>query len=432
MGLIPLMRHISALDDRSLALLRVGLGLVLLYNLYDCWLHVDALMGPAGVWPLAEYARHHDMAAHFSLYAVTDGKLGLGILFTAHACCALMLVLGWRTRLASILCWVMTIFLFRRIEPFVFSGDRALAAFLMWGMFLPLGRRLSLDAYFRRQPLEGHRIVSIAGLALVMQLAVIYIIAACAKFHPIWMKDHTALNLLFHNPNWAKPLAAQLTAYPQFLQALTILVPTVELGGMALLLCPVPLVRSLLIVVFALFHVFIFLTIDVSWFSWVMIAAWTALIPASWWPAKEAGKEIRNHVWAERLAAVLLIFVLGWQALKLNAIVVERRPWAWAEFGPSSAMGVYQNWVMFAPHPPLVQMAYYVTNRTTTMLWPQLAQKKGFDGIDSGRWRKYLYVHPPMDLSGLNRYINFRWQQVNGGSQQENWQVYRKEEGIIF
>ena len=57
-----------------------------------------------------------------------------------------MLVLGWKTRFATIASWVLLLSLQNR-NTMILSGEDNLALLLLfWGMFLPLGARYSVDS----------------------------------------------------------------------------------------------------------------------------------------------------------------------------------------------------------------------------------------------------------------------------------------------
>lgn len=73
-----------------------------------------------------------------------------GGLFALAAACAVALLVGWRTRLAALGCWLLLSSLQVRQPLIYIGGDSILRLLLFWGLFLPLSARLSLNAVHGR------------------------------------------------------------------------------------------------------------------------------------------------------------------------------------------------------------------------------------------------------------------------------------------
>ena len=81
---------------------------------------------------------------------MASGSWGwIAFLFAIHLCAGLALMVGWHTRLATAVCWVLTVSLHNRNPLVLHSGDVIIRR-CSSGHFLPLGARWSIDA---RQPL---------------------------------------------------------------------------------------------------------------------------------------------------------------------------------------------------------------------------------------------------------------------------------------
>jgi hypothetical protein len=140
------LRELVSIDLRSLAALRVALALLLLCDLATRapWLRLHH--SDEGVWPRGVA----DAPWHFSLYRL--GGLGTAsVLHAVAALCALLLLAGWRTRLATAASWLLLVSLQVANPLLTNNGDILLRMLLLWGMFLPLGARWSLDARRRRE-----------------------------------------------------------------------------------------------------------------------------------------------------------------------------------------------------------------------------------------------------------------------------------------
>ena len=95
-----------------------------------------------GLGALAEAALHHLLEPVFAAW-------GMGTAWAGGVALAIALLIGWRTRPASLLSWFLLISLLARNPLIVGEGDRLLALLLLWAGFLPLGRHFSVDAITR-------------------------------------------------------------------------------------------------------------------------------------------------------------------------------------------------------------------------------------------------------------------------------------------
>src|SRR5262249_33840418 len=100
----------------------------------------------AGVLPRAALIDQFSGDWAISLH-LANGTTGFqAFLFTLHALCALCLLVGLRTRLATLACWILCCSLHARNPMVLQGGDDLLRVLLFWSLFLPLGARASVDA----------------------------------------------------------------------------------------------------------------------------------------------------------------------------------------------------------------------------------------------------------------------------------------------
>ena len=85
---------------------------------------------------------------------------------------ALLLVLGWHTRAASVVSFLLLVSLVRRNPYACHTGDLLLEALSFWAMFLPLGAHFSLDRLrcFTRAPPEP-RVLTLGTAGVLLQIA---------------------------------------------------------------------------------------------------------------------------------------------------------------------------------------------------------------------------------------------------------------------
>ncbi len=208
LGFLPL-REIFSLDLRSLALMRVGLGFILVFDWLDRLPELVAHYSDAGIVP--RYYEDdqgvirnvitgiHPISIHMFGGAAWFQALlaGLAILF------ALLLIVGWRTPFVTLISWFLLISVHARNPAVMQGGDQLLRMLLFWGMFLPLGACYSMDSSRLgsepRWPFTStaKRILSAASVAYILQLCLVYWYAAAWKWAPEWRTNGTAVYLCF-------------------------------------------------------------------------------------------------------------------------------------------------------------------------------------------------------------------------------------------
>lgn len=154
-----------ALDLRGLALLRAGLGSVLLVDALLRLCSAPLLYADSGLLPRS-VATGLMESARISLH-LANGSAGFAFGLTLlQALAAAALLLGWRTRLASFLCWALAVSAAARHPAIVGAGDALALALLSWSLFLPLAARWSLDAARSRLDDEDPAHFSWAGIVM--------------------------------------------------------------------------------------------------------------------------------------------------------------------------------------------------------------------------------------------------------------------------
>ena len=135
-------RQLLGIDLRSLALLRVGLAFVVIVDLFQRSLDLKAHYSDLGVLP--RWALTHEVADkwHFSIHNLNGTSEFEAILFIAHGIIAFLLLVGFKTRLATVLCWILTVSLQSRNPLILSGGDDLLVLFLLWKTLLRIGARV--------------------------------------------------------------------------------------------------------------------------------------------------------------------------------------------------------------------------------------------------------------------------------------------------
>ena len=334
-----LRERLFGLDLRSLALFRIGVAAVLLVDLARRLGDLRAHYGDDGILPIALLpkpgAGASDILLPFSLHSLGGSPLYQGLLFFVAALAGVALLLGWRTRLATIVAWFLTTSLYARNPLVCQAGDTLLRLFLFWVIFLPWGACWSLDA--RRAPPPPRRVTNVATGALLLQLCAVLWFAALLKFDPAWRRDGDAIYRALAIAEMRTPLGDLLFERRSLMTFLTF--ATLVQEGFVPFLLFVPwktwIFRLLVVASFTLFHLSLALFMELGYFQSLCILGWLALLPSEFWDALELR-------WRRRRAG----------ATKIPATEISQDPVA-SVAAAEPAAAVEGGGTPAAPHPPL-------------------------------------------------------------------------------
>lgn len=395
----------AGIDPRGLAALRIGLAAVLLIDLWTRTAFFSALYTDAGIfprvfmdpWMRSTVAPLHRLGGSFAWQAA---------LFAASAASAVCLLLGWRTRIAAVVSWLLLVSLHSR-QPLVLNfGDDILRMAMFWSLFLPLGRVWSLDA--RRAPAGPDRLAPVCTLATVaylLQIAFVYFFTALLKSGPDWHADGTALYYALHMDAWVTPLGVFLREYPRFLWLVTRATLILELVGPFLLFVPVWWLRTATVLAFWGLHIGIAMSYTLGIFPWTDLVVLMPFLPPRLWDllgGRRAGTELRLRVAADRLAApvwaavaVVLLYVTVYNVDSVRSLALP----SWLT-RTGNFLRVNQQWRMFTPDGPRRDgwfvipgtladgSAVDLSNRGPTLRWER---PERLSATEPFRWQIYMW-----------------------------------------
>lgn len=275
------------IDLRSLAVFRIGLGLLILLDLFGRAQTLREHYTGVGAFPRALAAEYTYDLPLFRIFLWSDAPGVQAALFAVFALLAALLVLGWRTRLVSVLVFCFLASLVRRNHFVCHTGDTWLKALTFWAMFLPLGARWSLDARAGRGATSGPRQLDLATFGVVLQIVLFYWGAGFLKSnYGVWQRGE-AVWIFTHVVEYTRPFGAWLGGFPALCSLLTRATLVLEIGAVFLILFPFAQarVRTLLWFVLAGFHLTLWATIHIGIFQLVCIVANTLLLPSAVWDA---------------------------------------------------------------------------------------------------------------------------------------------------
>jgi uncharacterized membrane protein YphA (DoxX/SURF4 family) len=274
-------RPVSA---RGIAVLRIGLGLVLLDQLVALWPALERLVGPNGMVSV-DAARHQLPVGRWTpLDAIQDPMLLHGLMALA-VLAAVAFVLGWKSRFAGLFCVVFQAWLYQRNPFFMNGGDRVLRLGILYLCAVPCGATWSLDAWLkaRKSPLTGPAsplVPATATWLIRLQLCVIYAWSGAQKAATEVWQQGDALYYALSSGNYARfPHWVDSYLAEAWVQGFLRLSSWGTLGwecSFALLVLW-PRTRRVALVCGLLFHLGIFVTMSVGTFSTatpLLLLAW--------------------------------------------------------------------------------------------------------------------------------------------------------------
>jgi hypothetical protein len=308
--MVPSLLEIFSLDCRSLSLMRILLGLFVLQDVADRSRHAFEHYSHLAFWPMTDAFEHVVGTRSVSLFFVGGSAAFQRIAFASMALVALGFMVGYRSRLCSVLLWLFVLSLHNR-NPFLLdSGDRLLCCVLFWCMFLPLDRRFSVDRALRlwrradrrrersrrrhssndnesddRQH-KSESYVGVASVALLVQLFLFYSLSALRKTAPEW-QNGSAMYYMLSLDQYATPLGHYVLRAPTLTHCLTFVFRALELAIPLCLLAPLFNAQMRIVACAAAiaFHALFGALLELgTWYVVPPLVA-VALLPSRFWTA---------------------------------------------------------------------------------------------------------------------------------------------------
>ena len=230
------------------------------------------------------------------LFFNTDNMTVICGAFAVWMAATVAMLLGWRTRIASILVWLGAMCFLARNPNLKNGGDDTLQVALFLLMISPCGRVLSLD-WLRQirkwRKSEGTSEASIPGSLLrptippwavrlfQLQLCVIYFTTGVAKLRGYTWWYGTSVHNVLNDITMSRWSFAQLPLPIWVTAPLTYASLIFEVFFPLLVLYPKT--RKWTLWFGISFHLGIYATIEVGWFSFYTMAMYAVWIPAGWW-----------------------------------------------------------------------------------------------------------------------------------------------------
>lgn len=285
-----LFQRIFYVDLRTLGLFRIALATLLICDIIERLIHVRLYYTDLGIMPVegiddvfGQSIRWTSLHYHTgSSVALQSGMLIISLAF------ALSMLVGYRTKLSTVITWLLIVSLNRRVPVMCSGGDETIRLMLFWSFFLPTGAWFSVDRWTKRrqgQLLEAsNRFASMGSAAILLQVCFVYWFTTILKLDPVWLGGSAvqiALELDFNT----RPLGLWLASHTTVTKLMTYatlfaeaFMPFVALSPWHNATC-----RGFAILVMWGLHAGIAILMSIGIFPFASIVSWIVFIPSEFW-----------------------------------------------------------------------------------------------------------------------------------------------------
>lgn len=289
------------------SLFRIGTGLTILYQYLMTYYHRHFLYGPDGVVPFVDFVRYLRQNGSLSLYALGSSPVLFELVFHLGIVVTTLWVLGWHTRVTTLLTWIFIWSLHQRNPTLWDGGDNLIQIVLIYMCFANLGATCAVDAA-RRRPRRSRGagtqqtlalLHNTAVLAAAIQLCLVYATAGLYKVQGALWQNGTALYYILRVGEFA------WTGYGALIIQHSILITVSTYGAVAFQIS-FPFLffmhrstRRLALVVGIGFHLSIGLVMGLMTFAAFLISVELMFIPdgdyrAAWHALSACGRRMRE------------------------------------------------------------------------------------------------------------------------------------------
>ncbi|MBV1857235.1 MAG: HTTM domain-containing protein [Nannocystaceae bacterium] len=272
-------------DVRPLALMRIGVGVIVMWMLLERIAVARSALSDEG-WLPSDAARALMDPWHWSLFHTIDQPVAIAALLLLGAACALLFTVGFFTRWAGMVAFVILASTHVRNPAVLYGADSVARIWLFYLLLIPCGRAWSIDAIrtrirtggraFREQPaLMGSWPVRL----LQFQVALVYLATGVSKFYGSDFHEGTALWFALANPTYSRFYVVAepaLSSVAPVLAVLTLVTLWWELAFAFML--PLRSTRRVALVVGLFVHGGIFVAMQIQFWGPLMLLSYLSFV----------------------------------------------------------------------------------------------------------------------------------------------------------
>lgn len=273
----------SKIDYRTLAVFRVFAGILIIIDILLRSRNLNTFYTENGLLSEEIIAQGTENSLGILLFGDSTTVI---IVFCIQILFALLLIIGYKTRLAIVISFLLVVTI-DSANPFVTSyADTLFRYLLFWAMFLPLGYKWSVDSALSDKKERNRSSVEIIASAMILiQMFIMYFVNGFKKFqnHDSWINGDAIISILHY-----ERVTFFLTEY-------VLLIPDTIIALMGLywyifllvlswfLIITVGRARYVIAIGFAIGHLGLALTTRIGAFSFVSILGLILFFQSEFW-----------------------------------------------------------------------------------------------------------------------------------------------------
>lgn len=307
------------IDTRSLAVIRIGLGCLLLVDLLHRARYIELFYTDSGVYPIAAYEAAYSGVTGISLHALSGALWYQMFLFVLAGVFAVAFVIGYRTRLVGAVSLILLFSLQARNPAVLNGGDRLFRVLFLVALVTPLGERWSVDALRRGTAKASAR--SAGTVALLIQPVIVFVSNAVLKHRGDTWYAGEALEIAMANDAMTILLGDVIAGHPTLLTAFTYGWIVLLAGSPLFLLGVTGRRRTLAVVAYLGAFLGMAATMTVGLFPLALMASVLPFFPGSFWD------RIQRRIpasWAERRPSTAMLGPLARPPIEYRALETLR------------------------------------------------------------------------------------------------------------
>ncbi len=422
------------IDLRSLSIFRIAIALCVVADLISRFKYIDFFQTADGFLPAKSGLGLSKYLPHFW----NDSFVFQLSLFVIALIFAMMLVLGWRTRLATIITYCMLVSLDSLLSISTDGSDSFLRGVLFWSIFLPLGSFWSFDSRYRVNRQHHTQFFSFAGSALLMLFVFYYLSAGLSKLNSAWLVDN-ALEIILRQEIWLRQAGKILGQHSTLLSILTPVVVIFEIFAPLVLLFPQRYFKMRIITVcsFIIFQFVLGICLQLNMMPWIATAVLLLFLPSRLWDKISFQK---NQLYLEKkkfkkiIVIPLIIFVFGGPIIHKAGIYLS--------YSKAYTLGLKSYWD-FYNYPPMYDYDYKIigqfTNGESVAVLSSLNQQtKWNNSTMNSLWQNYRFKYyletisyeKPNETKQFLIWIIDKWNKEHINNKIKSAQFYYKAKDI--
>jgi len=266
-------------DKRTLALYRIGLGLVTLLDAGTWFGHLQAFFSHDG-YVLGSYVQNTTPYSHFSVFFWNDSTSFVYSMYAILVVSCISLMIGYASRWASILITILYVSFTSRFPLVIYGGSEILQFLQFFAIFIPFAPFLDFKRFYF-WPKDLKDMIPAWGVRMIqLNIAAVYMFSSISKLRSeTWFNGTELANTLSTRFSVYGPRL--LLTYPYLNNILTIGTLALEISAPFLLLQKSTR-RFSLCLMFSL-HLGILIFMNATYFSEIMFVALAAFLTKEDW-----------------------------------------------------------------------------------------------------------------------------------------------------